>query len=80
MMARMISHVNVRKMNGAIIVLIVALVVATTGAWGIFILIISTLIGMIPIGAGTGRVHLSGCLLVPVILMRFNLDSVFLSL
>ena len=79
-MARMISHVNIRKMNGAIIVLIVALVVATTGAWGIFVLIISALIGMIPIGAGTGRVHLSGCLLVPVILMQFNLDSVFLSL
>jgi len=80
MMARMISHVNIRKMNGAIVVLIVALVVAMTGVWGVFVLMISTLIGMIPISAGTGRVHLSGCLLVPVILIQFGLDALFLCL
>jgi len=80
MMAKMISRVNVRKMNAVILVVIVILVVAMTGVWGVFVLIISTLIGMIPIGAGTGRVHLSGCLLVPVILMQFGLDTVFLYL
>ena len=79
-MARMISRINIRKMNAVILTVIVILVVAMTGVWGILVLIISTLIGMIPICAGTGRVHLSGCLLVPVILMQFGLDTVFLYL
>jgi len=79
-MARMISRINIRKMNAVILVVIVILVVAMTGVWGVLVLVISTLIGMIPMCAGTGRVHLSGCLLVPVILMQFGLDTVFLYL
>jgi len=79
-MARMISRVNIRKMNAAIVILIVILVIMMTGAWGVLVLLVSTLIGMIPICAGTGRVHLSGCLLVPVILMQFGLGTVFLCL
>jgi putative membrane protein len=79
-MAGFISKVNVRKMNMAILAVIAVLVLLTTGAWGMAILAISAIIGMIPLSAGTSRVHLSGCLLIPVILMQFGLDGAFLTL
>ena len=80
MMAKYISKVNIRKMNAMIAVFIAVLCLLMTGIWGIAILLVSSLVGLIPLSAGTGRVHLSGCLLIPVVLMRFGLDVVFLSL
>jgi putative membrane protein len=79
-MAEFVQKVNVRKMNMTILAVIVVLVILMTGVWGLAVLLISSLIGMIPLSAGTGRVHLSGCLLIPVILMQFGLDTAFLSL
>ncbi|MDR2865796.1 MAG: tripartite tricarboxylate transporter permease [Methanomassiliicoccaceae archaeon] len=79
-MAGFISKVNMKKMNMTILAVIVVLVLLMTGAWGIAVLAISAIVGMIPISAGTARVHLSGCLLVPVLLMQFGLDAAFLSL
>jgi len=80
MMAKYIPKMNIKRMNTAIVALIAVLTVLMTGAWGMAVLLISSLIGLIPLSAGTGRVHLSGCLLVPVILMRFGFDPMFLSL
>ncbi|MDR0198661.1 MAG: tripartite tricarboxylate transporter permease [Methanomassiliicoccaceae archaeon] len=79
-MARFISNVNIRKMNAAIVILIAVLAILMTGAWGVAILLISSLIGLIPLSAGIGRVHLSGCLLIPVALMQFGLDAMFLTM
>ena len=75
-----VPKMNIKKMNAAIAAFIVFLTVMMTGAWGIAVLLISSLVGLIPLSAGIGRVHLSGCLLMPVILMRFGLDVIFLSL
>jgi len=80
MMAEFISKINMRKLNLGILIVIVVLTVLMTGAWGLLILAIVAIIGMIPICTGAARVHLSGCLLLPVVLMQFNLDVVFLSL
>jgi putative membrane protein len=79
-MVRFISKVNIRKMNAAIVIAVVALAAVMTGVWGIAILLVSSIVGLIPLSAGIGRVHLSGCLLLPVILMQFGLDVLFLSL
>jgi putative membrane protein len=79
-MAGFISKVNVKKMNMTIIAVIIVLVLLTTGLWGVAILAISAVIGMMPLSAGIGRVHLSGCLLIPVIFVQLGLDSVFLTL
>ncbi|MCL1905338.1 MAG: tripartite tricarboxylate transporter permease, partial [Methanomassiliicoccaceae archaeon] len=57
--SRSITKVNIRKMNMTILIVIVALTLLMTGAWGIAILVISSMIGMIPLSAGIGRVHLS---------------------
>ena len=65
-------------MNTAILVAITVLVVLLTGLWGLAVLAISALVGLIPLSAGAGRVHLSGCLLVPVVLIQFGLDALFL--
>ena len=78
MLSRVIPKVNVRKMNMTILAAIVILVFLMTGGWGIALLIVSSLIGLIPLSAGTGRVHLSGCLLVPVLIMQLGLDTMFL--
>ena len=80
LMAKTVPKINIKKMNRAILAGIVVLVMLMTGPWGMAVLLISSVIGMIPLSAGTGRVHLSGCLLVPVILMHFSLDTAFLSL
>jgi len=79
-LANIVPKINIKKLNTAIMILIAVLTVLMTGAWGMAVLLISSLIGLIPLSAGTGRVHLSGCLLIPVILMRFGLDTIFLSL
>jgi len=80
MMAGPISRMNIRKLNLGILAVIVILAALMTGAWGLAILMISSIIGLIPIIAGTARVHLSGCLIVPVLLMQFGLGVVFLSI
>jgi putative membrane protein len=79
-MSKVIPGMDVKKLNLAVLCLIAILTVLLTGLWGMAVLVISSVIGMIPLNAGTGRVHLSGCLLVPVVLMQFGLDTVFLSL
>ena len=78
--SRFIMKANIKKMNMTILIVIVFLTLLMTGAWGIAILVISSMIGMIPLSAGIGRVHLSGCLLIPVILIQFDLDVMFLSM
>ncbi|MDR0777973.1 MAG: tripartite tricarboxylate transporter permease [Methanomassiliicoccaceae archaeon] len=79
-MSGFISKVNIRKMNLTILAVIAILVLLTAGLWGMAILAISAVIGMMPLNAGIGRVHLSGCLLIPVILLQFGLDTVFLTM
>jgi len=73
----LIEKVNVRKMNMTILAAIVILVLLLTGLWGLAVLAVSTAVGLIPLNAGIGRVHLTGCLLIPVVLMQFGLDRVF---
>jgi len=80
MISERISKIDIKKLNMTVLVMIVILTILLTGVWGIAVLLISSVIGMIPLNAGIGRVHLSGCLLIPVVLMQFGLDPVFLYL
>ena len=50
---------------GILLILIVALM---TGIGGLCVLTIATLLGLVPQYAGTSRIPLTGCLLLPVIL------------
>ncbi|MEW6063484.1 MAG: tripartite tricarboxylate transporter permease [Nanoarchaeota archaeon] len=64
----LITRVNYQKLCIAVMVIIMLVVAALTGFMGIFVLVVSTLIGIIPALKGIGRNHLMGCLLLPVIL------------
>jgi TctA family transporter len=56
-----------RKLVLSILVLLVVLVVLMSGFVGLIILLVATLLGLIPPTVGVRRVHLIGCLIVPVL-------------
>jgi putative membrane protein len=66
--ASMVSKHDMGRVSRTIIVMVVMMVLIFNGAQGLLLLAISTVLGLVPPGAGVGRVHLTGCLLVPVIL------------
>lgn len=74
------SSMNVRRMNRIIMAVLVLLTVAFNGVPGIIVLATSTLLGMVPPAMGVGRVHLTGCLLVPVLLFLLGIRDAVSSL
>ena len=66
--SKIISKVNYRMLCGGMIAFIAGLVFFFSGPLGIFILILSTAIGIVPQLTGTGKSHAMGCLLLPVML------------
>ena len=61
-------------MTKAVIVSLVLLVLLMTGIPGLLLLLAATLLGLVPPRIGTNRVHLTGCLLVPITLFFFGLE------
>jgi putative membrane protein len=57
----------------AALVFVTALVVALSGWTGLAIYVVAAVIGSLPPRLGVARLHLTGCLLVPVLLMRIGL-------
>ena len=66
--SKIMVKINYTKLCLSIIILILVLVMVLTGWLGLFVLIISTSIGLIPNLLGLQKNHLMGCLLLPVIL------------
>jgi putative membrane protein len=66
--ARSFSQVPYQPLVTATISLIVILVFLFTGFTGLFILLVATFIGLIPVQWGVRRSHCMGILLVPIIL------------
>jgi putative membrane protein len=66
--SRMVSRFDMAKVSKAMILLVIALVSIFNGIQGLMLLMASLPLGLVPPMAGVGRVHLTGCLLVPVIL------------
>jgi putative membrane protein len=66
--ARMIARHDMVRVGKAIILLVVSLVLIFNGIQGLLLLAVSTLLGLVPLRVGVGRVHLTGCLLVPIML------------
>jgi putative membrane protein len=67
--AKMFSKVPYRKIVIGIIIFIIIMVFAFTGVLGLFVLAISTCIGLLPPYFGVRRSHAMGVLLMPVIIM-----------
>lgn len=70
-MSAVAGKVDPFKMNICALVTVVSLVALMTGAGGLAILAIAALLGLVPQNAGAGRIPLTGCLLLPVILNVF---------
>ena len=66
--ARKCSRVNYPVLVKSVVVFLIIMVAIFSGLLGLVILAISTCVGMIPPLIGVKRVHLMGCLIVPVIL------------
>jgi putative membrane protein len=67
--AKIFSKVPYRKIVFSIIIFIILMVFAFTGVLGLFVLAISTCIGLLPPYFGVRRSHAMGVLLMPVIIM-----------
>jgi TctA family transporter len=75
-----VGDIDLDRMTKFIVLSLVLLVFLMTGIPGILLLVTATLLGLIPPRIGTNRVHLTGCLLLPIALFFFGLDSSFASL
>ncbi len=66
--AKYCSKLNYTMLVRTVIIFLLAMIILFSGVLGLVILAIATCVGMIPPLIGVKRVHLMGCLIVPVIL------------
>lgn len=65
-------RIDQRSLNRTVLIVLTALTLALTGPAGLFVLLCSTVVGMIPSACGTGRLVLCGCLILPVLLFKLS--------
>lgn len=70
--SRLADRVRQRMLSRTILILLVVLTFLMNGPAGLFVLLCSTVVGLLPEMFGTGRVILCGCLIIPVLLFRFG--------
>lgn len=70
-MSAVAGKVDPSKMNICALATVVSLVALMTGVGGLAVLATAALLGLVPQNAGAGRIPLTGCLLLPVILNGF---------
>lgn len=66
--SKYIVKVKYSVLCSSVILFIALLVFVFSSWWGLFVLIVSTMVGLIPPLVNCGRNHLMGCLILPVIL------------
>jgi putative membrane protein len=71
--AQRVPRANVPLLNRTLLIMLVALVAAFTGVPGLIVLGTATLLGLVPTSLGVARIHLTGCLLLPVLMYLFGL-------
>lgn len=68
--ARTLPRLDQRAVAAVALAVMLAVVVLFSGPWGLALHLVAVAVGLVPLAAGLGRVHLTGCLLVPVVLFR----------
>src|SRR3989338_4211482 len=66
--SKIISHVNYQMLSFAIIIIVTKIVFLISGFFGLFILAVSSCVGVYGVLSGSRRINLMGCLLIPTIL------------
>jgi putative membrane protein len=72
-MAYRLDGIDSRFLNRAIVLFVVILCLLLTGPFGIFILLLSTTIGLLPQLVNVPRVYCMGAIMVPVMLFSFGI-------
>ncbi|MFA5253914.1 MAG: tripartite tricarboxylate transporter permease [Methanoregula sp.] len=67
-----LNGINGTMLNRAVIIFVVGLCILLTGPFGIFILVLATLLGLVPHIINVSRVYCMGAIMVPVILYSFG--------
>ena len=70
--ARWMSAASPRLVASSALAIVVALVLALSGLPGLAIFAAATAVGLVPAATGASRIHLTGCLLVPVLAYRLG--------
>jgi len=78
--AKAYSKIDYRKMTWTIVIFLIVLLFLFTGPMGLALAAVSTVVGMLPPLLGVQRVHLMGCLVLPIILFFSGLDVALSSL
>ena len=80
LMSHAADRFDFRGLNKAVICLIVILVTLLTGPYGLIVLVLSTIIGFIPVSLSMSRIPLTGCLIVPVLICELSLMGTFIEI
>ena len=68
-----LNGINGTLLNRAVILFVVGLCILLTGPFGIFILVLATVLGLVPHMINVSRVYCMGAIMVPVILYSFGI-------
>lgn len=79
-LARRAAGRDLRHINILVLSSLMALVALFNGLPGLLLLGVATLVGLLPPCLGVRRVHLTGCLLLPLILFYFGLEDAVVGL
>jgi putative membrane protein len=78
--AAIVSGADMRRVNFLILAFTIILVAVMCGFPGLVLLALCTLVGLLPPALGVGRVHLTGCLLIPILLALVDQQGGYLEL
>ena len=70
--ARWMAAASPRWVASVALAIVAGLVVTLSGLAGIAIFVTATAVGLVPAATGTSRIHLTGCLLIPVLCYRLG--------
>ncbi|MDD1746608.1 MAG: tripartite tricarboxylate transporter permease [Methanomassiliicoccales archaeon] len=68
------------RLNLIVILVLTALILAFNGLPGLLVVGVATLVGLLPPSLGVRRVHLTGCLLLPLLLFYIGIESAAIGL
>jgi len=68
-----LNGINGMMLNRAVILFVVGLCILLTGPFGILILVLATVLGLVPHMINVSRVYCMGAIMVPVILYSFGI-------
>lgn len=71
--ARYFGEINGKKLNGVVIIFVIGMCLIITGPFGGFVLLLSTMIGLVPPLVNVPRMYCMGAVMVPVIMFSLGI-------